>query len=248
EEAQSVIVLDSGQDPIFSGCECRFRSALCVPVPDPEGNVVGLLYADDAGAGRFSYQDRNNLEDYAADLGQQLMEVDWDEKPPEPTPPPPPRPPREPLPKPLRIAAWLFAVACVWVVLGGAWIGLRSQQVEQPNGLPPVSAETEAMTVARSVLSMLQTDDFQLLRQRLTDSARSRSSTSDFSARLKKWLAKPERRDDLQRRQLLPKENGPTTSKVLVRSDGQEDWTWTFTYNGIVWQLERAEGGPPLTN
>lgn len=248
QEAQSVLVLDSRQEASFAELECRFRSALCVPIPNPEGDVVGILYADDTGAGIFSYQDRTNLEDFAADMGQRLVEVDWDEKPPAPLEPAPPAPAREPLPRPLRIAVWLFAVACGWVIVAGAWFGLRSEKVESNHTLPPVSAETEAMTVARGVLSLLQTNDFQVLRQRLTDSVRSRTSASDYTARLKKWASKPERRDDLQRRELLPKENGPTTCKVLVRSDGKDDWIWVFTYNGMAWELERAEGGPPLTN
>lgn len=250
KENTPTLILDAYQDKLLKDLSPPFRSALCVPVNDPEGRLVGVLYADDLSAGRFSYANKNEAVEFAKELGESLLGVDWEELRAPPPPPPPPRKP--PLPAPIRLALGLFFLAGAWIVIGGLLMGWEREEQEAAAHQAAVAArQSEPLTVARGLLSLLQTRDDRSARDRLTQRLRDRISGKEFHESMEKWSAGGDNTADLQHRDVKVKEEGPTRAIIEVvpvgGKEGRQPWIWTMVNQGRGWQLDAAQGGPPLT-
>ncbi len=90
-------VLDAQQDRRLNETTLTLRSLLCVPLLDPEREIVGLIYADHSQPAALDHGARKRLDQWASEFGSRhsILEPSADEwvseEPAEP--PPPPRPP-----------------------------------------------------------------------------------------------------------------------------------------------------------
>lgn len=248
-ENTATLILDAYQDALLKDLSPPFRSALCVPVNDPEGRLVGVLYADDLSAGRFSYANRTEAQEFAQELGEALLEVDWEEV---RRPPPPPPPKKPPLPKPIRAAIALFVLAGLWMVVGGLIMGWeREEQQAQAREEARAAQVSEPLTMARGLLSLLQTQDYRSARDRLTPRLRDRVPGRRFEEAMQKWWTSGDNAKDVQHREVTVKEEAATSAVIEVRpvgGEGRRPWLWTLVNQGRGWQLDAAQEGPPLTS
>ncbi len=237
KKGQSVMLMDAPQDFELGSRQSiktsRARSVICAPIFGSQGEVVGLLYADDRmETARFDYSTRDRLTEFGQDFSQSYQSLQQGS---------PVRAEEQNFAEAtpfIKAAIALFLLALLWATAGVVWEGSQEPpppSVKESVAPPPTD---QSRVVAEQMLRSLQAGTFP--RHLLTPTLNGRVTDSQISG----WLEK--RRDALAKSAVVSTSSAGSQGTATVQAGTDQPWNWTLIKRmGIGWKIDHL-GGDPL--
>lgn len=227
----------------------ELRSYLCLPLTDPQGQRIGILYADSrVSNGNFQHPDLGKAKEFAQEFEKLFFRRKEQSEPQEPAHSESSAQ-RPSLTRALA-AIVLCSAAVLWVVVGfsaeisQAGAGPTPTPVAPP---PKVLTLHDPVTASRFYLSLLRQGNFESAYSLLSGRLQSEISPQSYQTAIGQWLSE---HPGLQREPYLL-ERGETLCRVEIRAteSGSEakSWVWSLRSEGQNgWKLDKFEGGPEI--